>query len=266
MTQSTRSGIRLWTALSLGALPLAAGAQGAPMSPAIDAGALSQVPVTAQAGGNESGEAGEAGLAQVDDPDSAYAIRLALVDAHLRAALEAQRAGLTDEALGLAGHPEAEVMDDLRPEMEARGVADFSDALYAYADALADGAADADLVALYEGLSAQIDAAMRATGISDRVVYDALLALLKGAALGYGDAAEAFDPVAALEAQGFLAVAAHMAEGLAGSDNDTTRTAGEKAVAEIRAAASLLADAETPDPTILYAAAARIEFAGLRVK
>ena len=89
------------------------------------------------------------------------------MDAHLRAALETDRAGLIDETLGLAGHPEAEVMADLRPELESRGAADFSDAIWAYADLIADDVPDANLVAAFDAIAATSVTAIWADGDHD---------------------------------------------------------------------------------------------------
>ena len=246
---------RLWTSLALSGVAVALPVTG-----------FAQTTVQPA---DMQGEAGEAGLAMVADPDAAYAIRLALVDAHLRAALEAHRAGMIPEAIGLAGHPEAEVMEELRPDMEARGASDFSPALETYADLMAQGVDDETLLAAYEGLSADIALAMHAGGTSDAVIFEAIHALVKGSAIEYADMTAAGtepDPAATLEALGFLAVARDMATTFAESTDPVASAAGTKALDALRAATSLLAAATEPDPTILHGAAARVELAGLRLK
>lgn len=263
---------RLWTSLTLGAsaalTPLAAGAR-TPVGPSATADLpdMSGLPGLSHVQAAESGEAGEAGLARVTDPDRAYAIRLALVDAHLRAAVEAARAGLVPDALGLAGHPEAEVMHDLRPEFEERGVSDFTPGLDALSAAIYAEAPDAEIEALYHAVQSDIAAAMT-RGTGDRQVFDAMQALVKGAAIEFSEVVshDTTDPIAALEARGFLDVARDMAGMLTQSDDPVTRAAAERSLEILNAVLPLLAVDEAPDPSVLHGAAARIEIAGLRIE
>lgn len=78
--------------------------------------------------GGEGGE-GEGGVSVADassDP-VAYGSALAIVEAHSIAARDAYAAGETRAAAEMFGHPVSEVLADMRPVFEERGIEDFSD-------------------------------------------------------------------------------------------------------------------------------------------
>lgn len=213
--------------------------------------------------GGESGEAGEAGLVPEDDPDAAFATRLALVDAHLRAAIEAEAAGLSDQSIALAAHPEAEVMEELREDLASRSGTDFSDQLDAFAQMMGTGASETDIQAAYGAVAAPLSQAFDALPASAR--FDALHRIVLGAAEeqehgledGQGEAA-------ALETRGFLATARFIADRLGQDADATVAEAGAEAASALSEAEGQLA--EVPDDTtILRAAAAQVELAGLQI-
>ncbi|MEZ5998013.1 MAG: hypothetical protein R3B98_04905 [Hyphomonas sp.] len=136
--------IRHWTHLGLGAA-LAAGSLAACSKPAQpDAAPSSEVSAPADtasaaapatdtteiaAGLASSGGEGEGGVAieaAATDP-VIFNIALAVAEAHVRAARDAFAAGQTETAGEMFAHPVSEVLFDMEPVFEARGVADFTD-------------------------------------------------------------------------------------------------------------------------------------------
>ncbi|MEZ5954954.1 MAG: hypothetical protein R3C13_11700 [Hyphomonas sp.] len=147
--------IRHWTHLGLGAA-LAAGSLAACSKPApaetAPAGEVSAPAETAPAaevtdttevaaGLASSGGEGEGGVAiEVAATDPViYNVALAVAEAHVRAARDAFAAGETDAAGEMFAHPVSEVLFDMGPVFEARGVADFTDLLTAASAAVYAG-------------------------------------------------------------------------------------------------------------------------------
>jgi hypothetical protein len=274
-TPTRRSSPKLWQGLALAgaaglaaATPLAAGVTGF--------GVQAQAPSDARLwlAQAEAGEAGEAGAVADVSPEVAYLARLAIVEGHLVAAMNLYAKGMVPEAIGLAGHPEAEMMDEVRSTLAAHGADDFSDAMDAFSMAMADGAALADvqaaLAVVHDGMAA---AAARAAA-SPRVQFDALIALSRAAAAEYAgsiDGDTIADPLAFHEAQGFLQVAAGQAADLALSDDPVVAAAAVKALAAIDATGPAFAAIDmTPplpgDPAVLVGAASTIEFVSYPVR
>lgn len=84
---------------------------------------LEEVNAAASSGEGEGGVAIEAALT---DP-IVYNIALAVAEAHVLAARDAYRDGETQAAGEMFAHPVSEVLFDMEPVFEARGVADFTD-------------------------------------------------------------------------------------------------------------------------------------------
>ncbi len=265
---------RLWTNAAL--MGAATGlAVSAPLAAMAHVNTIPLAPVErlwlAQADG---GEAGEAGAVEGVAPDVAYLVRLRIVEGHLVAAAHLYRDGLTIEGVALSGHPEAEMMDDVRESLEQYGAADFTDAMDAFTMVMADGASQADVDAALANAVAGIDAAAAKAGHGPRVEFDALIALTRAAANEYAGALEngqIAEIMGFFEANGFLAVAKRQAEALAASDDPVVAAAGAKAVAALAdtETAFPMIDSGTPqpsDPAILVAAASAIEFASYPVK
>jgi hypothetical protein len=214
----------------------------------------------------EQGEAGEAGLTRTEDPDVNYAVRLALVDAHLRAGLLAYAAGLVPEAMALVGHPEAEVMSELREDLEAKGVEDFSPLLDAMMDVIADGGSQDQLETAYDAVRLAVLAAYPADADAGLDKLAAVEALARGASIEFAMATEEGEAAGVLESRGFIAAArALAADYLADADPRLAKAAATVVEAlDSTAEAYAALDAGGPaDPSILAAAAARIEFAVL---
>jgi hypothetical protein len=239
-----------------------AGEQGesgaAPAAEVGEAGESGESAAAPAAEGGEAGEAGEAGLAASEDPDATYAARLVFLDAHLRAALAAQQAGLPEDAEDLVGESEG-ILEELEPEIAARGVTGLSeDGVEALESALEDGG---DAQGAFDALSASVQEAL--APLPARARFDALLAVTRGAASEQARTAEG--PKYLIEAQSYLGTARALADRLAQDGDAAVAEAGSKAAQALADAETQLA-ADAADTTILPAAAARVELAGLQVR
>jgi hypothetical protein len=221
----------------------------------------------------EAGEGGESGAIEGISTEAAYLTRLALVEGHLIAAALMHARGYPDEAAGLAGHPEAEMMDEVRATLTDRGAADFTRELEAVGAVIADGASPDEVRASLLALQTAIDAAGAADGIPVRARLDAMLALTRAAAHEYetaiagGPANEIF---AYHESLGFLIAADRMAQTLAASPGTDVAAAAQGIRTALAAAIAEYGDLgahELPpgDPSVLHGAAARVEIAALRI-
>ncbi|MGJ8625976.1 MAG: hypothetical protein ACSHXB_03360 [Sulfitobacter sp.] len=222
----------------------------------------------------EGGEGGESGAVADAKPDVAYLTRLALVEGHLIAATALYARGMTDEAVGLAGHPEAEMMDEVRETLEARGADDFTDALEAVGEVMADGADQAQVAVKQSALHDAIAAAAEAGNVPVRAQFDTILTLARIAAQEYTDViqgGQVEDLFGYHEAYGFVIAAQEMANNLAKSEDDTVAVAAAKIAAALEPAITQFGNISSPDLTIgdasvLHGAAAQVELAALRVK
>lgn len=246
-------------------------AQG-PKSPTLPA--TSPMLWLAQAEGGEGGEGGEAGaVADVGD-DVAYLAQLDIVEGHLAAAALMYRKGLVDEAVGLSYHPEAEMMEEVRARLAARGAADITPAMEAFSAAMEQGAAPDAVDAALAAVSAAIAAAEAPERDEGRTRLDALVVLLRAAASEYAEATEdgtVGEVTPYYEAHGFVAVAKARAAALAAEADPAVAKAGTKARAALDAADEAFGDLATADPVardpaILLGVAARVELAAGAVR
>ncbi|WP_321490423.1 hypothetical protein [uncultured Hyphomonas sp.] len=135
--------IKRWTHLGLGAAlmtttalascgePAAKEAPAASEQPAADAPTEAEVEakldeVNGPAAASGEGEGGVAIEAALTDP-VVYNIALTVAEAHVVAARDAYRDGEKDAAAEMFAHPVSEVLFDMEPVFEARGVSDFTD-------------------------------------------------------------------------------------------------------------------------------------------
>lgn len=215
----------------------------------------------------EGGEGGEAGAVADASPEVAYLAQLHIVEGHLVAALDLYRKGLADEAVGLSWHPEAEMMDEVRESLAARGIADVTPAMAAFSDAMERRADLAEVEAALATVHAAFAAAAAPAADDLQTRAAALVLLLRAAAHEYAESTEGGsvgDSMAYHEAHAFVEVARGLAVDLAGSP--ATREAAEKALVAIGAADEAFGDMTGPelearDPAILMAVAARAELA-----
>lgn len=218
----------------------------------------------------EGGEGGEAGAVADAPADLAFLARLHMVEGHLLGAVALYHEGLTDEAIGVAYHPEAEMMDEVREDLAARGLPDFTDALGAVGAAIEAGAAAESVDAAMSALSAAIAAAAAPEAAEKRLRADALVLLMRAAASDYANAIATpgeIDRVPFAEAQGFVMTARARAAELAADSDPAVAAAARKMLAAVETTEPLfVAPATAGDPAQLLAAAARIELAASGVK
>ena len=223
---------------------------------------------------SEAGEGGESGTTSEATPDAAFLTRIALVEGHLIGASALYARGLKEQGSALAGHPEAELMDDVRESLKARGATDFSDQLDAVGEAMYDNATQAEVDATMSALRDAIDAAETAGNIPVSAYFDTVLALTKAAAYEFAEATEPAvveDMFAYHEAYGFVLAADRLAETLANSDDPAVAKAGARAHVALTTALAEFGDMATENPhkgdaSVVYGAAARVELAALAVK
>ncbi|WP_022702568.1 hypothetical protein [Pseudorhodobacter ferrugineus] len=252
---------RQWTGLLLATTALGAGMAEARMGPPVMVGDQ-----TVWVAATEGGEGGEAGAVAGVDADTAYVVRLAIVEGHLLAAAALYRAGMVDDAIGLSYHPEAEMMDEVRETLAAHGQADFTPLMQAFSTAMEGGAADVmpELAAFQIAVAGAIgadapDAAKR---------FAVSVAVLRAAAAEYAGSIEGgvvTDVLAYHEAQAFVDVARGMVVGIVGQERLVTR-----AVAAMDPAAEAFAMVDgafaARDPAILLGVAARVELISSQVR
>lgn len=222
----------------------------------------------------EGGEAGESGAIKNVSPDAAYITRIGLVEGHLIAAQVLYERGMTDEAIGLSGHPEAEMMDEVRDSLAQRGAADFSDALEHVGQVMAEGASPVETRAALEALHQAVTEAEAAGNPPLRARFDAITALTQAAARGFAAATAdgtVEDVFGYHESLGFLKVAQDMAAQLATSSDPAVAEAATRTLAALEPTMAEYGDITSAtlnlgDPSVIFGAAAKVELAGLRVK
>lgn len=256
---------RQWTSLGLGALASAAvlGACGAPDSEAEDTSAVEEAPVVTdsatvepslpaiggegESGGEGEGEGGEGegGVsisAATTDP-IVYNAALAITEAHILAARDAYALGETDAAGEMFAHPVSEVLFDMQPVFEARGVEDFSDLLTDASAAVFAGATQDDINARADEIVAVLrDAATKAPDDGSppaEIAVGVLADQIERAADMYRVAAgsDAYEPY--LDGYGFYKAAAAAFEGSASAieaNDASVATAIQAALVELDAA------------------------------
>lgn len=112
-------------------------------------------------GGEGEGGEGEGGIsiaAAASDP-VVFNAALAITRAHVIAARDAHAAGETRAAAEMFAHPVSEVLYDMRPVFEARGVAPFDDLLSGASAAVFDGEDAAAIAARTDEILKALDAA-----------------------------------------------------------------------------------------------------------
>lgn len=218
----------------------------------------------------KGGEGGEAGAVADAPADLAFLARLSIVEGHLRGAVALYHKGFADEAIGVAYHPEAEMMDEVRADLAARGIADFSAELAAIGAAMETSASVETVDAAMTTLTQAIARAAAPDRGAMRLRADALVLLLRAAASDYATAIaspDAIDLVPFAEAQGFVMTARDRALELAAETDPAVAMAGQKMLAALTEAENLFEGAPSPgDPAVLLAAAARFELAASGVK
>jgi len=257
--------IRLWTGLALAASATTGSTQTIGLQQA------SPLPAPNVILAQADGEAGEAGMVEDQTPEMAYALRLALVDVHLHAAVEVYRAGMPIEAYGLAAHPEAEVMEELRADLASRGIADFSSDLDALMEAVAAERPIAEIEAAYRTVADAITAAYGNTPAKARL--DAAYLFARQAALEYAEitaGGTVSAPDTYIETYSMIIIARGLLQPLLTGADPVAAEAAAQGILELEVADQAYSVPDTPpearDPEILFGVAARVQLAGYRVK
>ncbi|MEL6688635.1 MAG: hypothetical protein AAFP97_13600, partial [Pseudomonadota bacterium] len=160
------SNIKTWTRLGLGTAvslgALSAGCAPVENGTAPDAAEapVAAVPVGVGGEAGETGE-GEGGVAieQAATNPVIFLSALAITEAHIIAARDAHAAGETDAAAEMFAHPVSEVLADIEPIFQARGVADFNDLLLNASSAVFDGETSEQIAARSDEIIAALRAA-----------------------------------------------------------------------------------------------------------
>ncbi|MEM9738598.1 MAG: hypothetical protein AAF829_01925 [Pseudomonadota bacterium] len=168
--------LKRWSQLGLGAA-LATGTLtacgGDPAEPIADQEIVAEVPIAAsgvetQVGGGEGGPGGEGeggegeggvSIAAAATDPIVYQSALAITEAHIIAARDAFSEGEKNAAAEMFAHPVSEVLADMAPVFEARGVADFNTLLTQASAAVFDGEDDSQINARADEIIAALRAA-----------------------------------------------------------------------------------------------------------
>jgi len=250
--------IKRWSRLGLGAAlaggTLAACGGDPGDAPAPEAETVAEAPVApaatlgeGEAGGEGEGEGGEgeggvAISAAFTDP-VVFNAALAITEAHIIAARDAFAAGETGAAAEMFAHPVSEVLANMAPVFEARGVNDFNQLLVDASAAVFEGETEAQINARADEIIAALRAASRKApedGSSEAAIAAGVAAdQIERATDMYRAAAESgrYEPY--LDGYGFYkageAAFAAAESKIEGEDSE--------AAARIREALALLADA-----------------------
>jgi len=230
--------------------------------------------LVAQAEGEGEGGEGEGegeGRASLD-PTTALLRDLGFMTGHLRAGLALYDAGDLEAAKTHMGHPIEEKYDAVAAPLEAMGMASLRDDLLALSGAAEDGAAAADVRALFDKVIAGVEAARaEAAGDAPRTQVLALAALMRVAGDEYTIATEGGKVSNLHEYQdswGFLQTIRTEGAQMAESGDAAVAAAGARIVEVVDDALDRVfgdiqgADIPEMKPSVIYGAAARIDLAG----
>jgi len=161
-----------WSRLGLGALMGTTALAGCGQStstpaPAAEPAAIEAPAVTAEALAAEAGPVGSVGgegeggvaIEQAATDPVVFNIALAVTEAHILAARDAFAAGEVDAAAEMFAHPVSEVLFDMEPVLQARGVTLFDELLTDASIEAASGETPAQISARTDGIIAALRAA-----------------------------------------------------------------------------------------------------------
>jgi hypothetical protein len=250
--------IKRWTHLGLGAAlmtttalascsePAAKEAPATSEQPAPDAPSAADVEARLEeanaAASSGEGEGGVAIEAALTDP-VVFDIALTVAEAHVRAARDAYRDGETQAAGEMFAHPVSEVLFDMEPVFEARGVSDFTDLFTDASAAVFSGESVDEISARTDGIIAALRAAATkapdngdtAATITEGVVADMIDRSTKMYRLA--TQADYYEPY--LDGYGFYSAAQSQFE----ASEDAIEAQNPDAAAAIRGALTLLGQA-----------------------
>lgn len=222
-------------------------------------------------GEGEGGE-GEGGEGAALDPEAALMRDLGFMQGHLRAGMALYEAGDLAAAKTHMGHPIKEKYDAVAAPLAARGLGGLKAEIAELADAAEAERPTAEIAALYGRVAATIDEARAGAPVAHRIA--GLIALTRVAGDEYTVATEGGTLANLHEYQdswGFLQVVRdRLADMAAGGDADVARVA-QKMLDAVGATDAVFGDLQgrgdfEMDPGAIFGAAARMEFAAVRLK
>lgn len=223
---------------------------------------------------SESGEAGESGSESKAESDADFLADIGFIKGHLLAGYTLYKQGEADIAKTHMKHPESEIYTDLLPELKERKAPEFAGQLAALANAVESGAGDQAVDAAFAEVSEALDAAADAVAESDRAKLRAIAGLAGLAAEEYGEGVVDGKLVELHEYQdawGFVQIAQDYAKSLTASQDAKVAKAAQTSLEQLSGLESSFKGLVPPteigtDPSDLYVAAARIEFATIAAK
>jgi hypothetical protein len=263
--------LKLWTGLGLGATLVASAAIAAPHG----SHKMLNAPHAKHfllADSGEGGGEGEGGESSAGNDDVTFSTLLGLVEGHIRVGTALYRTGEADMAKTHMKHPSDEIYGDLKPLLDARGSKGFAPELEAVAVAVEAGKPAAEVDALAEALFAAIAATrpVKEAAPAAEVIKNLIRTAGEEYALGVKDGK--LDNVHEYQdAWGFTQTAKAVLANL--STEEKAEHAGNiaKIEAELASLDALWPDLAGKTPVsgkaeVLFAAAAKIELAGLAMK
>ncbi len=206
--------LKTWTQLGVATALVGAGLSGCADEADTGAEPAASASQSGEMGeGGEGGETGEGGVSVADaarDP-VVYNTALAVAEAHAIAARDAFAAGRTDAAAEMFAHPISEVLADMDPVFEERGVGDFKPLFEQASRTALDGDSEARVENRFDAIiTALRDASEKApeNGLSDAAVSGAVAAdMIDRAAAMYREAgsSDRYEPY--LDGYGFYKTA-----------------------------------------------------------
>ncbi len=195
--------LKVWTGLGLATALVGAGCSDETANEA------ETVPAAETGEAGEGGESGEGGveIATAGTDPVVYGTALAIVEAHVIAARDAYALGKTDAAAEMFAHPVSEVLIDMDPVFEERGVADFKPLLVAASTGALAGESTEQINGHHDGIIAALRGAADKgpdSGAPEADVLASIVADMIGRAVAmHGEAAssERYEPY--LDGYGF---------------------------------------------------------------
>lgn len=222
-------------------------------------------------GEGEGGE-GEGGEGAALDPEAALMRDLGFMQGHLRAGLALYEAGDLDAARTHMGHPIKEKYDAVAAPLAERGLDRLKAGISALADAAEAETPMAGIAPLYDRVAATIDEARAGASMTHRI--GGLIALTRVAGDEY-TAGTAGGRIANLheyqDSWGFLQVVRDQLVKIAGDGDADIATVATRMLDALKATDAVFGDLQGQgsfdmDPGAIYGAAARMEFAAVRLK
>lgn len=264
---------KTWTALGM-ALATSTAAYAAVVTPERPGAVPSTGPALHFVAGTagEGGEGGEGGASEEAMDDVGFLVALGLVEGHMTVGVELAKLGAAEHSLTHMKHPQDEIYADLEPAINARNASGFAEELAAVADLVHSGADSAEIATAFAALQGAIDKTGSPETAQDRAMTIVKLVRIASEEYAVGrDGDKVTDPHEYQDAWGFVQASKRLLAKAPQAEKD----AHQAAYAEIQTHLDAL-DPAWPDltgaspvdfdPTLLAAAAARIELVALGIR